>query len=168
MKTINLLETSIFCIWVVCDSFKRILLRFRFVFFLCFLFFSLQHCYTIAPFSQVAYQQAIDLKVDSLKLIAHAQDAYFEHESQVNILQTQLDKAVEYAKGRPRNEISTRQWQIMVDPKRYLLGGFLSRWKQEKTVSETFIKESSSQISQGFDAIIGLESGKIKPQDVAP
>ena len=71
-------------------------------------------------------------------------------------------KAYEYARGRPKNEESTKQWAIMIDPKRNMLAGFFEKWKSEGKLSKFFIDQAKGQISQGFDQISGLESGKIK------
>jgi hypothetical protein len=53
----------------------------------------------------------------------------------------------------------------MRDPDRNLLGGFLKRWKDKGTLSGVFVTEAKKNVSLGFDQIIGLESGLIKPQD---
>ena len=77
-----------------------------------------------------------------------------------------VEKAYEYAKGLPKNEISTRQWQVLKDPERHLLGGFIKRWKVDDTLGEGYIQEKKKQVSEAFDYIIGLESGKIKPSEI--
>jgi len=121
---------------------------------------------SISLFSEQAYQQAISLKIESLSLMDNAVEPFEAHQDEVLELKKQLDIAHEYAKGRPKNEITTRQWAILTDSSRNLLGGFLKRWKDSNTLSRTFIRESKGLISDGFDTIIGLESGKIKPSDV--
>ena len=117
---------------------------------------------SIAPFSQTAYRLATDLKVESLKLMEKAEMPFEKQAKEVDKLGLELEKAYEFAKGRPRNNLSTRQWQILLDPDRNLLGGFLKRWKAEGSLSGPFIAEARLQISDAFDTIIGLESGKIK------
>jgi hypothetical protein len=91
---------------------------------------------------------------------------YADHQAAVEDLKTDLNKAYEYAKGRKKNEISARQWQILTDPNRNLLGGFLERWEQEGVLSKAFVDEAKILISDAFDSIIGLESGKIKPESL--
>ena len=116
---------------------------------------------SIAPFSHIAYEMAVDLKVDSLRLMDKAELPYTSEEKKVNTLFIRLEKAFEFANGRPLNEHSTEQWRRMIDPDRNLLAGFFKRWKAESTLSRPFIVEAKAIISQSFDAIIGLESGKI-------
>ncbi|WP_428236207.1 hypothetical protein [Gracilimonas sp.] len=121
---------------------------------------------SISQFNETAYQQAVQLKVKSMSLIDKANEPYSVHEEAAVQLKQDLLTAYEYAKGRPKNEISTRQWEIMVDAERNLMGGFLVRWKEQETLSPAFIGEYSKVIADAFDTIIGLESGKIKPEEV--
>lgn len=128
-----------------------------------FLILGLSACApSIAPFSETAYRLATDSKVESLKLLDQAEMPFAESAKKIEELRTDLDKAYEFAKGRPRNEISTRQWEILLDPEGHLLGGFLSRWESEESLNRPFITEAKQIISAAFDTIIGLESGKIK------
>lgn len=117
---------------------------------------------TIAPFSAAAYKQATDLKVDSVRLMQRAEHTYIENETRVAAVQLALDKAFEFSRGRPRNDHSTAQWKILLDPNRNLLGGFIRRWKSESTLSYPFIQEATLLVENAFDTIIGLESGKVR------
>lgn len=123
-------------------------------------------CSYTAPYSQFAYEKTISLKVEALQLMDQATEPYSSHAAEVQNLETNLEKAYEYAKGRPKNEISTKQWQILKDPDRNLLGGFLKRWRTESTLSPTFIKEAKGLVSEAFDTISGLESGKINRSQI--
>lgn len=120
----------------------------------------------IAPFSETAYLQAVELKVISLGLMEQADRPFGEYREEVAALRFELRKAVEFAKGRPHNEYSTRQWEIMADPNRNMLAGFLKRWEETGRMSPVFIEEAKLNIAAGFDTIIGLESGKIRPGDL--
>lgn len=118
----------------------------------------------IDKYDKVAYENATSLKVDSLALMDKATGAYADNKQAVNGLVIKIDKAYEYANGRPKNDIVTKQWLIMKDPERKLLGGFLKRWEEKEELSKVFVTEAKKNISLGFDQIIGLESGKIKPE----
>ncbi len=120
---------------------------------------------SIAPYSETAYNQAVGLKVDSLRLMERAETPFEGNTKRIQNLELELDKAYEFAKGRPRNEYSTRQWEILLDPDRNLLTGFFRRWEKFKTLSRPFIVEASEIVSDAFDTIIGLESGKIQAGD---
>lgn len=121
---------------------------------------------SISKFSETAYEQATSLKVESLALMEAATEPYSEHAEAVRALQGKLKKAHEYAKNRPHNSISAEQWDTLIDPDGNLLGGFLQRWRRNSTLNETFVSEKVKQVRAAFDTIIGLESGKINPEDL--
>jgi hypothetical protein len=123
-------------------------------------------CSSISVFSPEAYKQAIDLKVESLELMSFATSPYEDNEESVTYLKTELRKAYEFALGRPNNELSTEQWEILINEEGNLLGGFLKRWEAEGTLSEMFVTEMQTLVSDAFDTIIGLESGKIDPSEL--
>ena len=95
-----------------------------------------------------------------------ATEPYANHEKEVEQLQTKIEKAYEYVNGQPENELSAKQWEILKNPERNLLGGFLKRWKEKSTLSNAFIKEAKGLVADAFDTISGLESGKIKNGEV--
>ena len=123
-------------------------------------------CSSVSVYSPEAYKQAVDLKIESLNLMSFATMPFGDYSEDVEFLKTELNKAYEFAKGRPNNEISTNQWEILLDEDRSLLGGFLKRWEEEETLSEMFVEEAQLLVSDAFDTIIGLESGKINPSEL--
>lgn len=118
---------------------------------------------SIAPFSSIAFEQATSIKVEALAVMTKATDRFAQHGDEVETLKTNLDKAHEFAKNRPKNEYSTAQWEKLKDPDSNLLGGFLKRWEQQSTLSRVFVDEAKRLVSDAFDEIIGLETGKRKP-----
>jgi hypothetical protein len=124
--------------------------------------FVLAACSLIAPYDRAAYEHATNAKVDTLALISKGTGSYDEHEKEVEALVRQLDKAYEYDRGRQLNKITIAQWDILRDPNRDLVGGFLKMWKAKGTLSATFVTEKKKQVGDAFDQIIQLESGKLK------
>ena len=120
----------------------------------------------IATHDNYAYTQSIDIKVELLHLMEQANAPFKLHRGAVKTLQIKIDKAYEYEKGRPKNQITVAMWEKFKSPDRYLFGGFIKRWKTEETLRPIFIKESKKSISLAIDQIIGLESGKIKKSDL--
>jgi hypothetical protein len=120
----------------------------------------------IARFDQAAYEKATSLKVDSLALMGKATEPYAQHEIEIAALMLQVEKAYEYAKGKPKNEITAKQWEILKDPNRNLLGGFMQRWEENQQLSTPYVKEAKGIVSDAYDTIIGLEGGKIRPPNV--
>ena len=119
-------------------------------------------CSLIASYDRAAYEHATNAKVDTLALMSKATGSYDEHEKEVEALVRQLDKAYEYDRGRQLNQITVAQWDILRDPNRNLVGGFLKMWKAKVTLRATFIAEKKKQVGDAFDQIIQLESGKLK------
>ncbi len=144
---------------------KRIGVRATGVIFLAALA-ALCSCATISTFSQTAYEQCTSLKVDSLDLMDHATAPFESHRTEAEALMVRVDKAYEFARGRPKNTITTRQWEILKDPSGHLLGGFMKRWREKSTLSADFVTEVKVNVSDAFDTIIQLESGKIRPGDL--
>ena len=119
-------------------------------------------CSTISRYDQYSYMQAVNLKVDSLKVMDSAGEAYSGHKPDVQDIRIRTEKAFEYEKGRPKNQVTTDMWKLMIDPKGDLLGGFFALWEGSGTLGSAYIQQKEKQISTGFDDIIGLESEKIK------
>ncbi len=124
-------------------------------------------CVTISPFDQYAYAQTTSIKVDALNLMDLANDDFSKHQSGVIEFETKLRKVYEYEKNRPKNEISVKLWDILIDTSGYLLGGFLSRWKKENELNVAFINNEKDLVGKAFDQISGLESKKIKASEIS-
>ncbi len=136
--------------------------RFR-CFLIIFAYLALAGCgHYIAPYNETAYQNATDLKVESLALMDKATEPYAENAQEVQALMIKVDQAYEFSKGIPKNDLATKQWKIMLDPKGNMLGGFIEQWKEQGQLNMVFVDEMKGQISQGYDQIIELESAKIK------
>lgn len=124
-------------------------------------------CSTISKFDQYAYTQTTSLKVDAINIMGQATQPFESHKVDVLNIQTSINKMLEYEKNRPKNEISEKMWTIVSDTTGHLFGGFVKRWQKENTLDAAFIKESQKQVSDSFDDISQLESGKIKPSQIA-
>jgi len=109
---------------------------------------------------------AVKLKLKSLYLISKATEGYSKHAGEVDSLKNDLKFAYEYSKGRPGKDLITKQWEIMINPDRNLIGGFLRIWKEDLILSPVFVSEAQGVIGDAFNTIIGLESGKIKPSQL--
>lgn len=135
--------------------------------FLAFaLIFLMQGCETlIGPYSPTAYKYATSLKVETLALMSKATNSYSKHKDEVEKLTIELNKAHEFVKGVPSNSISSKQWNILINPNGKLIGKFWLRWKQKTTLSKPFISEFKKIVAESFDQIICLEVNKEKATD---
>lgn len=130
------------------------------------LLLSLMACSSISSFDHYAYTQTTSLKVDALTTMSLASSEYKQNEKAIQELQIKLQKAYEYERNRPKNEISVQLWDKLLDINGHLLGGFIKRWQDKTVLSETFINEEKKLVGDAFDQISGLESHKIKASDV--
>jgi hypothetical protein len=125
-------------------------------------------CATIAPFNQRAYEQATSVKAQALMVIDGATEPFADHKAEVRDLRLAVERAYEYAKGRPKNELSTQQWEIIRDPKRKSLGGLLRRWEEKGVLPAELVADQKAEIAKHFDEVIGLEVGKVTPKQEQP
>lgn len=123
-------------------------------------------CASISQFDQYAYVQTTSLKVDALQVMDLAVDEFNDHADEVKMLKANLQKIYEYEKNRPKNEITLKMWDKLLDANGHLIGGFLKKWEEDSTLSEFFINEAKKTIGPAFDQIAQLESKKIKPSEI--
>jgi hypothetical protein len=126
---------------------------------------ALSACTTIAPFSHTAFEQATSVKAHAVFVMDSATEPYAEHKAEVRELRLAVEKAYEYAKSRPRNEESRQQWEIVRDPNRDSLAGFLGYWEQKGALKPAYIADQKNEIAKHFDEIIKLELGKVGSKD---
>jgi len=124
---------------------------------------TLAGCSTISTFDQVAYEHVTSAKVDTLVLMEKATGPYDAHQQEIAMVDLELKKAYEYDKGRPLNEVTLKQWELLLSPEHDLFGGFLRDWERKGQFKPVALSERKKQVAEGFDQIIGLESGKLKP-----
>jgi len=134
----------------------------RFFFAAVFIVIANISCSTISHFDQFAYQQVTSVESDALTLMDKAVDDYSLHAPEVDEVNNKLLKAYLYDKNRPKNEITTAMWELLLNPDGNLYGGFITRWKTDKKLGAFFVKEAKLKIQQNFDRIAQLESKKIK------
>ena len=123
-------------------------------------------CATISQFDHHAYVHTIDAKVEALNVMGLATEDYSAHRQEIREVQKALDKIYEYERNRRNNETTLMLWDKLRDTSGNLWGGFVKKWKEEKTLRPFFIQEKKEQVAQAFDIIAQLESKKIKPKDV--
>lgn len=116
----------------------------------------------IGAHSPTAYKNATSLKAETLAIMDKAKERYLDHKNKVEHVNVELNKAYEYVKGLPRNSISVRQWEILIQKDGDLIGKFFKRWEERSTLSTAYIDEFKPLVSDAFDEIICLEANKGK------
>ncbi|MEE4001686.1 hypothetical protein V1T75_15175 [Tenacibaculum sp. FZY0031] len=113
-----------------------------------------------APYDQYSFQKTIEIKIDATQLIDKAESSYQENSKEIEQLQNEITKIVEYEKYKPNNEITYKMWLLLADQDKNLLAGFLKRWKEKDKLSPFFITEAKEQITEAFNLLLEYESKK--------
>lgn len=116
----------------------------------------------IGPHSPTAYENATSLKAEVLVTLGKANTPYSDNETEIEKIKLKAEKAYEYVKGVPTNQLSAKQWEILKDPNGDLLGKFFKRWEERSSLSDILIEEYKKLASDAFDEIICLEANKKK------
>lgn len=158
------------------DHFLKIKINYR-IFLLMFLTAVINGCGNqISLYDQYSYTQTTSVKVDVLNLMDKATESYSGHAKEVEDVNTELLKNIEYEKHRTKNTISITMynvlWKLINDTttihvfRSDFKHGFFPEWKKRDSIGDTaFISQAKLQIGEGFDLIAELESQKIKPSD---
>jgi|TARA_B100000929_G_scaffold42907_1_gene30544 hypothetical protein len=135
--------------------------NYRLKLFALFMLLALAGCSAlIGPHSPTAYKNATSLKAEVLVTLGKANTPYSDNEAEIEKIKLKAERAYEYVRGVPKNQLSAKQWEILKDPNGDLLGKFFKRWKERKTLSDPLIEEYKRLASDAFDEIICLEANK--------
>ena len=126
----------------------------------------------ITTYDPYSYTQLSTVKVDVLNVMSKATDEYSKHESEVEAVKVEVQKAYEYDTHKPKNEVMTEMWKflqdrLLSDELEGIAGhqfkkGFFNKWKAENKQSQVFVDQASTQIiGPMFDLIMELESKKL-------
>lgn len=115
-----------------------------------------------ALFDQYSYQKTTELKVETSKLMDKANTPYSINKKDVETLQLNMEKLIEYEKNKPNNEITFAMWKVLTDKEKNLLAGFFKRWETKGIVTPVFLNESKKQVMDAFDLLIQYEIKKDK------
>lgn len=116
----------------------------------------------IAFYDQYAYTQATSLKVDLQNLATESSTVtYADAKTDIDKINVEIQKALEYSRGRAKNTLSTDQYKILYSDNGFYKA-FLKTWNSEGKLSPAGADEVSKEIGELMDQIIKLESGKTK------
>lgn len=114
----------------------------------------------MAPYDQYAYQKSIEIKVRTSKLMDNASEPYANHKSEVEGLLLEIEKMKLYEMNRPNNDISLQMWQLLADENRFLLAGFMKKWRDKGQLARAFTSEAKTQINGALDILMRFEGSK--------
>jgi len=123
-------------------------------------------CMSMALFDEYVYKETISVKVDAQLLMAKATTDYTNYQKDVEDLLANVQKLYEYEKGRSNNVETIKMWELMLNPDKNMLAGFMKRWQDKGKMGKMFVEEAQKQVKEAFDIIIGLETHKLKKEKV--
>jgi len=114
-------------------------------------------CQTITTYDEHAYALQTSVLADILKLLDVANTPYDTNADQIKAVTLNMERAYEYDRSRPLNQIQVQQWKLM----RGLFYRVLTLWQSEQTLKPAYITEKKLQMASAMDQITSLESGKV-------
>jgi len=115
-----------------------------------------------AVYDQYSYQKSVEIKVETSNLMDKATTAYTDNKEEIDALDKEIQKIVEYEKNKPNNEITYAMWKILSNKEKNLLTGFFKRWEDKGQMSQFFITEAKAQVIEAMDLLIQYEGKKDK------
>jgi hypothetical protein len=117
-------------------------------------------CPSIPSFDPTSYQNAVQLKFETLALIDKSGDKFSVHQNEVAALTAKYDGALETASKVQTNEAVIQAWQVIRGAQTGSAGEFFQTWKQRGTLRPVIRAEKKAQIGRHFDYVICLEAAK--------
>ncbi|WP_452603174.1 hypothetical protein [Pontimicrobium sp. MEBiC06410] len=115
-----------------------------------------------AVYDQYSYQKSVEIKVEASSLMDKAITPYADNKEEIEALNKEIQKIVEYEKNKPNNEITYAMWKILSNKEKNLLAGFFKRWEEKGQMSQFFVTESKAQVLEAMDLLIQYEGKKDK------
>ena len=135
-----------------------------FVFILCVLLIGISgSCSLLRPkFDPDGLKNAETLKAEAALLMDKAVDFYSNHQEEVAQLMKEVEVAYEYSRTRKFNDRVIAKWDLLRDPTRDRLAGFMEVWKMQDKLDKEMIAEAKKWVMLEFDTLIELENAKKK------
>ncbi len=115
----------------------------------------------IAGYSLQAYQNTTTAKADVASLVDQSTAAaYADRKSQIDMVTLKLNEAAEFSRGEGSNQITTAQWDLVLQPNGNLYYAFLHAWQRHGTLNATEAGTWKTLLDRAFDYMICLEANK--------
>ena len=116
-----------------------------------------------APFDQLAYQNAANVKAQALALIDRAGEKYATRRAEAEALIAEIDRAYSYAQSRPNNQIATQAWEVIRNPQGGSVVAYVRTWQQRGSLPPAFRLEKRRQLAGHLDYVVCIEANKQTP-----
>ena len=118
----------------------------------------------VSLYDHYTYTETIETKLQALTLMDSSDEEYSSHEAEVAALKNQIEKMLTYEKGKSKNVITIKMWEVLHNDKN-LIGSYLKLWEQKGKLNPVFIDEAKPQIEEAFNILIQFEEKKDKTSE---
>jgi len=115
----------------------------------------------VSLYDHYTYTETIETKLATLSLMEKSDRPFSEHEEAVTELKNQLKKMEIYEKGKMKNEITGKMWELLGSDE-HLVGSYLKLWEEKGSLNTEFSKQAIPQIEEAFDLMLLFETKKDK------
>jgi len=112
-------------------------------------------------YDHFTYTETIEAKLSTLSLVKKSDSPFVDNQNEVADLKNQLEKMEIYEKGKKRNEISGKMWELLGSDE-HLVGNYLKLWEEKGSLNPAFAKEAIPQIEEAYDLMLLFETKKDK------
>ena len=118
----------------------------------------------VSLYDHYTYTETIETKLQALSVMENSDEEYTSHEAEIAALKNQIEKMLTYEKGKSKNVITVKMWEILHNDKN-LIGSYLKLWEQKGKLNPVFIDEAKPQIEEAFNILIQFEEKKDKTSE---
>ncbi|GAB5472445.1 MAG: hypothetical protein Mars2KO_05440 [Maribacter sp.] len=112
-------------------------------------------------YDHFTYTETIETKLSTLSLMDKSDEPFSDYADEITDLRNQLKKMEIYEKGKNKNEITSRMWELL-GSEEHLVGSYLKLWEEQGNLSPAFTEEAIPQIEKAYDLMLLFETKKDK------
>ena len=112
-------------------------------------------------YDHFTYTETIEAKLATLSLMEKSDSPFTENEDEVVDVKNQLEKMEIYEKGKSRNDITGKMWELLRSDE-HLVGSYLKLWEEKGSLNPEFAEQAIPQIEEAYDLMLLFETKKDK------
>lgn len=128
----------------------------------CIIFFTALTLLSCASlYDHFTYTETIETKLSTLSLMKKSDSPFADNQNEIEDLKNQLEKMEIYEKGKKRNEITGKMWEL-IGSDQHLVGSYLKLWEEKGSLNPALAEEAIPQIEEAYDLMLNFETKKDK------
>jgi hypothetical protein len=117
-------------------------------------------CPAIPTFDPASYQNAVQVKFETLALIDKSGDKFAAHKVEADALLAKYDGAFENANRVQKNPAIAQAWQVIRGPKSGSAAEYFQTWMQRGSMRPVIRAEKTAAIARHLDYVVCLEAAR--------